>query len=580
MRAFSTNRRGGRFSRAALAAALVVAVASACTPDEAEDTGVSGEPARGGTVRVLTQIGGFDTLDPQRLFVTSQLNASKLITRTLTTFAAAPGVAGSELVGDLATDTGRPNKDFTVWEFTLRQGIKWENGETVTCEDVRYGVLRNFDIRNADDAVIVSGPPYPVKWLDVPQDYTGSLTEPETHVPGAVCIDDRTIRFKLTESIPHFPAGVAMPAFSPVPAGSDTGADYVPVATGPYKLAEFQPLTSDSVGVAVFERNDQWDAETDPVRSASPDRVEFEFGVDLEHAAQQIITGNPDYDNAVMYENVPANYIQQVINDAQLMSQTVTGSTSSITYMAINTETVTDVECRQALVYGFNKRKYLDIRGGQIFGEYASSMIAPDDPAHKDFDIYGLNGSPEGDLNRAQQLLDEAGDCPTTLTLDAPDTPANKLTAQTVVDTYGRLGISVKVNLIDPGVYYSELDFEKNQHDLVISGWAPDWPGGSGVLPALYHGDLLVEGSNSNYSRLDDPEINTLMDEAAAAGDLAESNRLWGEVDEAVHALAASVPISYMKAVSLCGPKVRGAFLNSQWGAVDISSLGVVGDTE
>ncbi len=578
MRGNSTTRRS-RMAAAAVTAVLVATVAGACTVDEPEDTGVSGRPDVGGTVRIATQSGGFETLDPQRLFITSQMNASKLITRTLTTFMPAPGLEGAEIVGDLATDTGRPNKDNTVWEFTLRSGIKWETGETVTCDDVRYGVLRNFDIRNGEDAVVIGGPPYPVKWLDAPDDYAGPLSDPDVHVPGVVCIDDDTIRFKLKESVPHFPAALSMTAFSPVPQGQGVDGDYVPVATGPYKLEEFSPPAEDSVGAAVFVRNDQWDAETDPVRSAYPDRVEYVFGADVEETAQQIVAGNPDYDNVVMYESVPANYLQQVVNDTQLMSQTVNGQTNGITYMAINTRTVTDLECRQALVYGFNKRKYLDIRGGQLLGEYANSMIGPDDPGHKDFDIYGLKDNPEGDLERARQLLDEAGDCPTELTLDAPDTPANKLTAQTVVDTYGRMGIAVQLNLIDIASYYSVLDYPENQHDLVITGWASDWPGGSGVLPALFHGDMLIEGANSNFSLLDDPEINAMMDAAASADNLEQSYDLWGEVDQAVQEMAVSVPISYMKVMSLCGPDVRGGFLNAQWSAVDISSLGLVDET-
>ena len=579
MSGISTTRRS-RILAAVATAVMVATVAGACTDDESEDTGISGEPGVGGTVRIATQSNGFETLDPQRLFITNQLNASRLITRTLTTFMPEPGVAGTEIVGDLATDTGRPNKDNTVWEFTLRRGLKWETGEPVTCDDVRYGVLRNFDARNGDDAVVVGGPPYPVDWLDAPDDYKGPFTDPDTHIPGVVCIDDSTIRFKLTESIPHFPAAVALTAFAPVPVGQGTGSDYVPVATGPYKLTEFIAADRETMGAAVFERNEQWDAQTDPIRSAAPDRIEYDFGADLERTAQQIVTGNPDYANVVMYESVPANYLQQVVNDNQLMAQTVNGQTSGITYMAINSEAIPDLNCRQALVYGFNKRKYLDTRGGLLMGEYAHSMIVPDDPGHKDFDIYGLKDNPEGDLERARQLLEETDGCPTSLTLDVPDTPANKRTAQTVVDTYGRLGIAVKLNPIDLASYYGELAYEENQHDLVISAWAPDWPGGSGVLPALFDGDLLVDGTNVNFARLDDPDINEMIDAAATADDLDESYRLWGEVDQAVQELAVTVPISHMKVISLCGPDVRGAFLNQQWGAVDIMSLGVAGETD
>ncbi|GAA4895484.1 peptide/nickel transport system substrate-binding protein [Stackebrandtia albiflava] len=578
MRGISTRRRRGRTTRAAAAALLVVTLSTACTSEEPAPSGVGDEPGVGGTVKILTQVGGFESLDPQRIYVTDVMNVSKLITRTLTSFKAAPGAEGAELVGDLATDTGRPNRDNSVWEFTLREGVKWETGETVTCQDVRYGVLRNFDVRN-EDAQITGGPPWPVAWLDAPEDYAGPRTDGDVDIPGVTCVDERTIRFKLKQPTANFPSAVAMTAFSPVPASADTWGDYRPVATGPYKLTEYREAVEGEPGIAVFERNDQWDAETDPVREAKPDRVEFALGIDREYAAQQIIAENPDYANAVMYENVPANYVQQVVNDAQLMSQTVNGQTSAISYLALNTETITQPECRQALVYGFNKRKYQDVHGGEIFGDYAYTMIPPDDPGHKDFDVYGLKNSPEGDLTKAQELLDGA-DCPTTLTLDAADTPTGNRTAQTIVDTYSRLGITVRLNMISPNNFFDELNFAENQHDMVLAGWVPDWPGGSGTLPALFHGDLLIEGANSNYARLDDPDINAMIDAASAEADLTESYRMWGEVDQAIQELAVNIPIAYIKVISLCGANVRGGFLNAQWGSVDISSLGVAADTE
>ena len=49
------------------------------------------------------------------------------------------------LIPDLATDLGRPNDDFTEWTFTIREGVKYENGEEVTPEDIAYGIKRSFD---------------------------------------------------------------------------------------------------------------------------------------------------------------------------------------------------------------------------------------------------------------------------------------------------------------------------------------------------------------------------------------------------------------------------------------------------
>lgn len=580
MRGLAGNGRNRRVG-VVVAASMVITLMAACTDEPAKPQGISDPPGKGGTVRILTAEPGFSSLDPQRIYVTTEANASKLITRTLTTFKSAPGPEGGELVGDLATDTGRPNKDNTAWDFTLRDGIKWDTGQPVTCEDVRYGVLRNFDVRNDESAVITGGPPYPTQWLDVDKDYRGPKSDGTGDVGGVTCTDEKTIHFELNAPVGNFPSAVAMTAFSPVPQDQDTWEDYgeAPQSTGPYKLTKLTSAKGDKEGSAVFERNKHWDSATDKVRKAAADKIIFEFGVDPKYATQQIIADNPEYANAVLFDNIPANYVQQVLNDDQLSSQTVAGLTTTTRYMSINSTTVTDLECRKALVYAFNKRKYLEVVGGEIFGDYATTMLSPDDPGHKDFDVFGMANNPDGDLEKAQELLDAAKDCPKELTVDVADSATAKQYAETVVTTYSRLGITVNVNEIPSADFFDDLTFPDKQHDLVLSAWAPDWPGGSGVLPALYDGDLVKPGLNSNFSLLDDPDINDLIDEATNETDVKTANRLWGELDEAIQRLAVTVPIAFVKVNSLCGKNIRGAFLNGQWSSVDVASLGVAEGT-
>ncbi|CAM3257272.1 ABC transporter substrate-binding protein [Stackebrandtia soli] len=565
---------------ALVSAALVSGLLAACTDEPPAVANVADEPVTGGTVTVVTESEGFESLDPQGMFIADLFNVSQLITRTLTTFTVPSDGTEPELVGDLATDVGTPNEDFTEWVFTLRDDVKWETGEEVTCADVRYGVLRSYDIRHGKKAQVDGGPPYIPAWLDIPDDYKGPRTDGDlTEDRGVVCDDDHTIRFTLKTPASNFPAAAAMPAFSPVPADADTWGDYGldPVATGPYKLTEYEPATDGGQGHALFERNEHWDSETDPVREARPDAVKYLFGVAREYAAQQIVNDNPDYANAVMYQNVPANYVQQVVNDDELMAQTVTGPTSAIRYLAINTESVPDIECRKALVIGFNKRKFLDVLGGQIFGEYATTVLPPGDPGHADFDVFGLSDNPDGDLERAQQLLADAGDCPKKLSLDGTDTPTGKRLAESIQATYARLGITIELNLIAPDQFFGVVDDLDKQGDLTLAGWIADWPGGSGTLPAMYHGDSIINKANTNYARLDDADINELIDAANAAGNTDEAYELWGAVDKRIAEEAVTVPISHTKVLSLCGKNVRGAVLNLQHGAVDIASLGVAG---
>ena len=49
------------------------------------------------------------------------------------------------LVPDLATDLGTHNDNYTKWTFTIRPGVKWENGKAVTAQEVAFGMTRCMD---------------------------------------------------------------------------------------------------------------------------------------------------------------------------------------------------------------------------------------------------------------------------------------------------------------------------------------------------------------------------------------------------------------------------------------------------
>src|SRR2546430_13539127 len=78
----------------------------------------------GGTLRVVVSSHP-EHLDPERVGTATEANISRLFTRTLTTFRSEPGSASSEIVGDLATDTGRPSEGNRVWDFMLKDGLRW-----------------------------------------------------------------------------------------------------------------------------------------------------------------------------------------------------------------------------------------------------------------------------------------------------------------------------------------------------------------------------------------------------------------------------------------------------------------------
>src|SRR3954452_1693764 len=79
---------------------------------------------KGGTVTIYTQTGLSTPIDPSNLYYTdTSAMGSDLLFRSLTQYKYDPKTKQMILIPDLATDLGTPNKDFTQWKFTLRDGV-------------------------------------------------------------------------------------------------------------------------------------------------------------------------------------------------------------------------------------------------------------------------------------------------------------------------------------------------------------------------------------------------------------------------------------------------------------------------
>ena len=186
--------------------------------------------SEGGTITYLTHSEAWTHADPNRNYTGQHLAwFSSYMHRTLTSYARAAGADGSAVVADLATDTGRSSNDNKTWEFTLRDGVSFEDGTPITCEDIKYGVSRTF----ATD-VITDGPTYAISMLDIPSAedgssvYKGPYTTKDNDVAAydkaVTCSgDNKTITFNLSRSVGDFNYTVTYLSFSPVPKAKDNG---------------------------------------------------------------------------------------------------------------------------------------------------------------------------------------------------------------------------------------------------------------------------------------------------------------------------------------------------------------------
>jgi peptide/nickel transport system substrate-binding protein len=575
----------------AAAAAVALLATPAC---RTADAGGPDQPQPGGTLRVSLQ-GWVNFLDPQLVQQALELNLSHLVTRTLTGYRPQPGAAGSELVPDLATDTGRPSQNNTVWEFTLKDGVRWEDGEPVTCQDVKYGVERRFstlpdrqsgasypieylkDNEPAEGAEPTDGRVYQGPWVGGNNDGQG-LTSIE-------CVDQRLIRFYLKQPRGDFNYTVSMPVFGPVRPGTDDDRDAYnrdPLANGPYLVSEFRTVPDDpSQNLLVLERNPFWNAATDPQRPAYPDRIEVSQTTDIAVTTNNLVNDQgADRSRILLDWDIAPTFLQQVMTDPELSQRVAFGPIGAVRYLAVNTVKTPELQCRQALSFAINKRKFRSMFGGSLLGELATSMVPPNLRAFQDFDHYGTHEFPDGQPERAREILDAAEADGVTcfadpITLAFPDDAQIRRLVNTVVESYQLIGVQVELVPIPPASYFAQLLGERHgEFHLSWVGWIPDWPNGSAVIPPLFGGCDPCAGT-LNLSYLNDEQVNDMIDAAFEEEDLNRQYLLWGELDSRIQQLAATIPLMYNNGLRMHGSNVRGAFIHSQYAMPDLSAIGL-----
>ena len=80
---------------------------------------------------------------------------------------------------------------------------------------------------------------------------------------------------------------------------------------------------------------------------------------------------------------------------------------------------------------------------------------------------------------------------------------------------------------------------------------------------------------STNYARLNDADINTLIDQARAAGDAPESRGLWREVAAAARDSHAYVPLAETRVQLISGQRLRNGLVMLPYSGYDLATAGV-----
>ncbi|MFC7406859.1 ABC transporter substrate-binding protein [Georgenia alba] len=540
--------------------------------DENGFASYTGDPQEGGVVTVLGGV-DFSHLDPAMGNDGNVNNLYQLIYRNLTTYRYEPGSEQPELVPDLATDLGTSNDDATVWTFTLKEGVTFQDGSPITAEDVKFGIERAFD------PSLAIGSDYLQTYIEGALDYPGVFEAPEG-LDSIRVVDERTIEFHLNQPLAAFPYVLATPPGVPFPADQVTSPQQIqeePIASGPYRVESYER------GEALtLVRNEEWDRETDEVRPARPDGFEFLLGLDQNTIDQRMLSGQGEDANALASSTNPllAATLSRVQQDPRLMERTIQDLPTCTMYMAMNTtvEPLNDPQVRQAINYAVDKTSVVNATGGPLLATTAHDMLLPSVPGREEFNLYETPDD-AGDPQRARQMLADAGH-PNgfDLTMDVRAIPKWQAQAEAVQQSLAQVGINVRLNVIDAATYYEAIATTSQQNDLAITGWCSGgWYSGAPLLGPLFDGDRITETGNTNIAQLDDEHINARFDEIAQITDLDQQNAEYAELNREIMELAPVVPLVRETPLQMVGENIGGAFAHpARTGYIDYGSVGLL----
>lgn len=560
---------GGGGGKSTTAGSTTYTAASVKVGTAADSKGPAPEipgAAKGGTIRPIG-MSDFSHLDPQRIYYTWNSQVGSLYIRALTGYRTAPDGAQT-LVGDLATDTGTVSGGGRTWTFTLKDGLKWEDGSDLTVDDVRHGIERGFAPFTTEGAGYVQSA------LTGTADFRSVYKGPYSgkHLDSIVTdTAAKTITFHLKEARPDLNFTLAMSSYGAVPVKLDTKEKYDkdPVSAGPYRIKSHAVDKS-----MTLVRNPHWDPATDAIHNAYPDSFVFEFGPQALQAADRMIADSGDDQFALMEMNaVPAERIQQVLTTPDLKNRSWNGLLTGTYYYAINMKRVKDLKVRQALNHAWPLEQIRSIYGGPSAGDYATTLLSPDILGRREFDVFGKLKKPQGDPEKAKQLLTEAGKVGMTIVYAYQQTDVYDKTKVVIVNALKAAGFNPVAKPLSPTNYYDQIQQIDNQYDVMWFGWAPDWPTGYTMIQPLLDGRAIGNGQN-NISQMNVAAVNKAIDTDVVIPDPKAQGAAWAALDKKIMTEQAPIiPETFQRRFYLHGSKVGGALFDPQFSSAILYKL-------
>jgi oligopeptide transport system substrate-binding protein len=469
-----------------------------------------------------------------------------------------------KLVPELAKALPEVSADAKTLTFTLKDGLKYSNGDPVTAKDFVYSIKRTLDPRlaapysyvlaeivGANDLLALAGAKTPP---------TDAQVQALLDKVGVSAPDDKTVVVNLTTPATYFLDVMALWIAVPVEQSWITkpnateAANYV--GTGPFVLDKWEHNSQ-----IVLKPNPNWSGDVKPTLT------EIDMSMTTEPAQAQAAYEAGELDMVA----TPSEDVTRVKADPTLGPEVVDIPQLAITYYTYNngidpktlkpfTKCSDPKACptmnkdfRIALTEAIDKKAFIDATFAGT-GQPANSIIMPGIPGYQaDLDPYPFNlADAKTHMQTALQALgvpDAAslGKLKFGFNTGAGHEPRVAFLAEAWKQAFG---LQTEQIGSDFAVFLQQRT--AGQYDIARDGWGADYPHANNQL------GLFLCGGGNNDSQYCNPDFDGLMKQAAAEPDQDKQVALYNQAQTLLMNDAPVLPLRFGVTTFEVQPYVKG----------------------
>lgn len=462
-----------------------------------------------------------------------------------------------EPVPAIAVDMGTVSDDGLTYTFKLRDDATWSNGDPVTANDFVFAWQRLVDpATGASYAYLAEN------IENAPEIMTGDKSPSEL---GIKALSDYELQITLTQPTPYFNSLLAFSPFLPQNEAfvEEQGTQYgttseAVLANGPFVMEDW-----DGTGLTwkLVKNEEYYDADEVHINEIDVQVLKetstavnlFESGeVDNAQLTGEMAKVYKDDPNAVIHEKARTSYIDFNYENEQLQNQNLRKAIS----LVIDRKELVDSVIGDGSndIYGFMPQNFAtNPETGKDFTEEATDYF--------DYDV-------EQAKDLWEKAKDELGTDTLTLSFVGDDDEKSKKISEYV---QGQIqnnldGISVQLRNVPKK---NRLEFaNKNEFDLLLTGWGADFRDPVNFMDLLYSTSAYNEGGYANE------DFDALL-EKAKSEDANNEEARWQDMIEA-HDIAmketAVLPLYQEAEVQLRNPALKGINLQPVGNEFDLSN--------